>query len=74
MAGLKLKDGFNRIGNWHIFCKDGHAVYGFRVNPKPISEEQKRIEIREIIRSADELCGNNQGNAFLKTQINYEGK
>jgi len=69
-----LEDGLHKIKNWLLFVRDGIIIYGFRITQKDnISEQQKQIEIKEIIREADELCGNKSGNSFLNTQINFNG-
>lgn len=68
-----LEDGIHKVKNWIVFSKNKVLIYGFRVTPKGISEKQKELEIREIFRKTDELCGNKQGDDFIKTQIKYDG-
>lgn len=70
----QLQDGLHQIKNWILFSRNSEFVYGFKIKPKRISKEQRDREIKEIIKSADEFCGNASGNSFLKTQIDYNGK
>lgn len=71
---MPYKNGLHYTKDWILRVTNGKIVYGFRVTLKgKISEEQKAFEIKEIIRKADDLCGNRQGNSFITTQINYDG-
>jgi hypothetical protein len=73
MRKQELKEGINHLKNWIVFCREGRLIYGFRIVPKRIPEAQKEFEIREILRKADELCGNKSGNEFLKSEMQYNG-
>ena len=63
MAGV-----FEYSANWIIFKRDGISIYGFLVKEKGTELEKEKDET-----DYENLTGNKQGNAFITTQINYEG-
>jgi len=77
IAALNLElDGLHSFKNWLLFVRNKQIIYGFRIKPnnKSVNSQQRKLEIKEILKQTDALCGNKTGNEFIKTQINYDGK
>lgn len=63
-----MSEGFEFINDWIIFKRNGIRIYGFYVKQKGTIPEKEKEPT-----DYDNLIGNKQGNAFMSTQINYEG-